>query len=91
MADHRAILTSVIEELESIKPGAAAQALSSGTRLWGNRTGEVELSLDSLDLLELFVRLEARLGLQVPDEFDLATCATVGDVVRLLASRPLIR
>jgi acyl carrier protein len=89
------LLAAIVNEIRSIRGESAGQPLSPETPLWQGQRGDqddaTELGLDSLDLLELFVRLEARLGIQVPDDFDLATCGTVGDVVQLLASRPLIR
>ena len=44
-----------------------------------------ELGADSLDILQLLMKLEDRYGLTIPDE-ELSGFETVGDVVRFLES-----
>jgi acyl carrier protein len=67
-----------------------ATLIDSESRLWssGEETSGSSLDLDSIDLIELFIDLEERLGVDVSGDLGVADVETIGDLVELLAKAP---
>jgi acyl carrier protein len=73
------IREAVRSALEECNPDLKDAPISDTSRL-----RQDPISLDSLDVVELLVNIQDRLNLELDDDEDLKSFATVGDLVRRL-------
>ena len=75
-------LKNIFEEVQKIM---AKQLRVSADKIQMDTQIKRDLNADSLDILQLLLRIEDDYDIQIPEE-ELATFTTVGDVVKFLES-----
>jgi hypothetical protein len=79
------IMAAIESAVREIRGPGWEGSVTLGSKLWD--AGPGSLRLDSLDLLELLLRIEDDTGLATPEEFP-ETMESVEDLVRLMSRQP---
>ncbi len=79
------VRSCILDLLSDRVPIEDLPAIDEKTLLWDD-SGNDSLELDSLDALDLIAMLEEAHDTVVPDDLDIGTIKTVGDVARVLSA-----
>ncbi|KJY30423.1 MULTISPECIES: hypothetical protein [unclassified Streptomyces] len=77
----------IAAEIEDIRFGEIPAAdIAPDTLLWSVSEEALSLGLESVELFELVYRVEARSGLRFPEDFELVSITSVGDLAERLTA-----